>query len=768
MFINFRARLFLLFLALAGSVLVATLAAVSFVTSEQASRSVSRELNVSERVLSELLRVRGEQLQLAAQVLADDFGFREAVATNDRNTLISAMVNHGERIGTELMALYRPDGTELASTHPNAAAQLSQQPEGLLRIDAALFQLVTVPVKTPDLIAYATLGFRIDNALAGNLKSLTNADITFFDQASARIFASSLSLAQQQSFQQAMREQQLAGWLNAEDLAAQQAEFSQTNLLLSLEQSQAQQSYNELRAQYFVFGLAALLIALLLAYISARWVHRPLVALTQATQRIGQGDFSTQVQVQQQDEFGRLGEAFNQMCGAIAEREQQITYLAEHDVLTRLPNRVSFQQTFEQLLVDGKGSGYLAVLNLQKFRSINDRLGQQFGDRVLCEVAQQLSESFSDAHLIARLAGDEFVLVYTADGMPLEVLQTRLARFIEAPWLVGSTHYRLKFRCGMVRFPNQGDAVDVLIRRAELAARRAEQANDILAVYQSGSDEAYLRRLQILQALPEAIEQQHLQLHYQAKLDCQTGRLLGVEALVRWQHPQLGVVRPDEFIPLAEESGDILRVTRWVCQHALDQQQLWLEQALDLQVSVNLSAVDLQSDTLVQFLQEQLDQRGLAPQKLTLEVTESAIMADPDNAIQRLQQLRDRGIKVALDDFGTGYASLAQLKQLPLDKLKLDQSFIRHLRDDPKDQIIVQTTLAMAQQLNLQCVAEGVEDAQAWQLLRELGCEIVQGYYFSRPLAVHEFGAWVQTQAASFLLGDSESIMGDTCNASQD
>lgn len=749
MLTSFRTRLLLLFVGIAGGVLIATLIAVTVATQNQAERTVERELAVSERVLGELLSIRGEQLLQAAQVLAGDFGFREAVASGDEATLISAMVNHGERIGTQLMALYRPDGTELAATHDLAQVRSGADLSGIRQVDDELFQLVTVPVRAPDIIAYATLGFLVDDALAQSLKQLTNADITFFAGDRQQIFASSLPLSQQQELLAGVQPDAVKEWLAQTEMAGHLSTVNSVNLLVSTSRMEATQEYRTLRTQYFGFGLASLLVALLLAMATARQFNKPLVRLTAAAEALRQGDYGEPVELDRNDEFGKLGETFNTMRGAIAEREQKIVYQLEHDLLTGLPNRKSLHRYLQQLLAQGR-SGYALTLNIQRFRELNDRLGQRFGDEILKLVARRLQQEFAKDCFLARLAGDEFVLACDEQLQPDELRQ-RLLKLVQQKWQVADTSYRLEFRAGLVRYPEQGNEVDALLRRAQLAARLAQQDKQLLAEYQQGSDENYMRRLQVLQALPEAIAGGKLELHYQPKLSCNSGEVLGAEALVRWHHPQLGVIRPDEFIPLAEQSGDILRVTRWVCETALNQQQYWLEQGHQLQVAVNLSAIDLQDASLVDFIQQQLAQRRLPAQNLTLEVTESAVMADLEQAQKRLTELRDLGIKIALDDYGTGYASLAQLKHLPVDELKLDQSFIRVLQADNKDRIIVHSTLRLAHQLQLSTVAEGVEEESAWRVLQDMGCDTLQGYYFSRPLAAAEFEQWLMNESGQFI-----------------
>ncbi|WP_417682254.1 putative bifunctional diguanylate cyclase/phosphodiesterase [Pseudidiomarina aquimaris] len=753
--ISFRTRLLLLFIGLAGGVLLLTLVAVTYATDKQAELTVERELAVSERVLGELLMRRGEQLEQAAQVLADDFGFREAVASGDQSTLVSAMVNHGDRIGTQLMALYGVNGEELASTHQLSPGTDFTTLRGVRLIDGELFQLVTVPVRAPDVIAYATLGFIIDDQLADGLKQLTNTDLTFFDSQGQRALASSLAEPMQQELLNAIAQEQVDLWLEENEFAGHLSRFNAVELLVSTSRSEATQAFQTLRTQYLGFGLATLLVALMLAIATARYFSQPLARLTQAADALRRGRYDAPLNLQRKDEFGQLGATFDTMREAISEREQRIVYQLEHDLLTGLPNRESFYKKLNERLAQ-KQSGIVVVLNIMRFRSLNDRLGQSFGDQVLQQVAQRLRDSFAEGCFIARFASDEFVVLCDSDQA--EDIKSSLKALQRTQWRIGEASYRIEFRSGAVRFPEFGDEVDVLVRRGQLAAQLARSEKQLLADYQQGSDESYLRRLQILQALPDAIVNRKLQLHYQPKINCKTGEVNGAEALIRWQHDQLGVIRPDEFIPLVEQSGDILRVTRWVCQAALDQQQYWLEQGIDVQMAVNLSALDLQADDFTEFIATELRARHLSPTKLTLEVTESAVMADLEKAQQRLKELRELGCKIALDDYGTGYASLAQLKHLPLDKLKLDQSFIRGLDSDANDRIIVQSTLSLAHELKLQTVAEGVEEQAAWRLLQKMGCDTLQGYYFSRPLAAVEFEQWLKNEAPRFTNQNKKAI----------
>lgn len=759
---SFRARLLFGFMSLAAAVLLVSFIAISWAIASQSERTLERELEVSERVFAELMEVRTQQLQQAAEVLTTDFGFREAVASSDQDTIISALVNHGERIGTELIVLQSPQGDEIAATHasnllPNIT-QLSTETTAasdratqLVLVEEQIFQIVTVPVRAPDLIAWATLGFAVNDDLAKLMRQLTLADITFMNQRTGKVYATSLEADLLATI--AKPNLNVAALANEGRLIVRASSFvelgyamskeAELMMVLSADKSEATAEFSALQRQYALIALGILTVAVLLAVVTARKISQPVRGLTEAARRLGKGDYSQPIQVNRKDEFGALGQAFETMRIGISEREQQILYQVEHDLLTGLPNRASLRRSLTQALAS-KQQGHLILLNVARFREVNDRFGQQVGDQLLQAIAQRLVESITEHWWIGRLAGDEFVLIgENQSQVRTQQLLTQLEQTLAQPWWLAQTSYLLEFRVGYLEFPNVGDDADSLLRRAQICARFAKQHKCFAVAYEQGMDEQHLRRLQIVQALPSAVREHRLQLHFQPKLNCHTGQVYGVEALLRWRDEQLGVVRPDEFIPLAEQTGEINRLTRWVCTAALDQVQLWQEQGRCLSVAINLSALDLQWAELVPFLQQQTKLRGVTPETVTLEVTESAIMAEPEQAIERLQQLRQAGFKIAIDDYGTGYASLAQLKRLPVDELKLDRSFIQDIAKNSDDLIIVRSTIALAHELNLKTVAEGIEDRDAWQLLQQLDCDTVQGYYFSRPLAASSLEQWL-------------------------
>lgn len=756
---SFRTRLIVLFAGLAGGVLLVSLLAVWIATNNQLNRTVERELTVSQRVFLELLEQRATQLGQAASVLADDFGFRQAVATNDEDTIVSALVNHGERIQTDLMVLQNVAGEEIASTHdmsdlPVLSELISMGNEqGISIVNQQLFQLITVPVRAPDLIAWVTLGFSVDDELTAELQALANADVTFYSTDTNSLFVSSLSPAQQQEFQSALseRQQNLSEWLANQHLAGQKVSLANLgeaslSVLLSTDLDAAGAEFSRLRQQYLLIAILTLMVAMLLAVVTARKINAPLKTLTQAAEQLQRGDYTSPIEVNRKDEFGHLAHTFNEMKVAVAEREQRISFQADHDLLTELPNRRYFQRWLAQLL-DNQQSGFLVLLNINRFRELNDSVGQRIGDQLLQLISRRLRGWKSSDWFLARLAGDEFLLVNTAlEQAPVQNQLEALLALLEQPWSLDGTSYLLRFSAGMVSFPEHGAETDSLVRRAQISRVKAKEEKRSLVVYEAGMDEVHMRQLRILRCLPEAVEKGQLELHYQPKMNCTTGKVKGAEALIRWHHPDLGFVRPDEFIPLAEQAGEITRITRWVCLQVIQQLLVWQQAGKQLSVSLNLSAVDLMSDGLADFLSQAVAGSGIEPHLLTLEVTESAIMQDPEAAIARLQRLQSVGLRISIDDYGTGYSSLAQLKRLPVNELKIDRSFIQHLAESEQDRMIVRSTLALAHDFGLQAVAEGIEEESAWAILKEFGCDELQGYFFSKPLPVAAFTQWLLTQ----------------------
>ncbi|RUO68885.1 EAL domain-containing protein [Idiomarina ramblicola] len=756
MITRFRTRLTVILAGLVAGALLVALAAVWIATENQLERSIERELGVSERVFRELLDSRSAQLLQAAEVLTGDFGFKRAVSSKDRETIVSALVNHGERIEAELMVLQTPDGSEIASSHTFEQLRINPRTAGLNRelavVEEELFQLVTVPVNAPNLIAWATLGFEVDSDLAQELKSLANADISLWLENSKDVVASSLEDEYVSALSEVLKNDDKAmdDWLLKYDLAGNEVILEAgsndaVHVVLTTSLDAATAEFTRLRWQIILIALAALIVAMLLAAIIGRGVSRPLQQLSGAARKLQQGDYSESNLSLNDDEFGDLANAFGSMRKAISEREKRISYQASHDHLTDLPNRRFFREQLQNLLSDTKGRGCLLLLNIHQFRVLNDSVGQEIGDDILRQLSIRLQQCCDNSELLARVGGDEFAILYSNETLKLNLDNRieQLKAFLKSPFKVGDSDYRLAFNLGVVYFPEQGSDVDLLIRRAQVSVQQAKLQQSFYVEYQTGLDEQHMRRLQIIESLKNAVEEKELHLVLQPKINCQTGSVVGAEVLLRWQSETLGFVGPDEFIPLAEQSGAITELTEWVCRESSKLLHQWHEQGRALKLSINLSAVDLLSDALPLLFEQLIKDFPDLPKLLVLEVTESAVMKDPEKAIARLETLKRIGFSISIDDYGTGHSSLAQLRRLPVEELKVDRAFVQHLSEDSMDKSIVRSTIQLAHELGLHVVAEGVEDEASWKVLQALQCDELQGYFFSKPLPISDFADYL-------------------------
>jgi diguanylate cyclase (GGDEF)-like protein len=423
---------------------------------------------------------------------------------------------------------------------------------------------------------------------------------------------------------------------------------------------------------------------------------------------------------------------------------------AMHDELTGLPNRACFfDRTDQALRQAARDDSRTAVLlfDLDRFKEINDTLGHKYGDRVLCEVGPRLRPGLRVADSLARLGGDEFCVLLpdvACLAAAVEVAE-RLLGLLEEPFEIDGMTLAIEASCGIAIAPADGDSSDLLLQRADVAMYLAKNSHANVVVYHDDLNLNTPARLSLLGELRMAIPRGQLVLHYQPKAVLSTGQPQGVEALVRWQHPTLGLVPPDQFIPMAEHTGLIKALTSWVLNTALCQLRDWREAdqgVPQMSMAVNLSTRSLLDDAFPAEVVASLNRWDVPAAMLELEITESAIMADPVKAHRLLSELSAVGVKIAIDDFGTGYSSLAYLKDLPVDQLKIDKSFVLNMHNDPHDAIIVKSVIDLGHNLGLQTVAEGIEDLATWQQLTSLGCDSAQGYFLAKPLPAADLEAW--------------------------
>jgi diguanylate cyclase (GGDEF)-like protein len=432
---------------------------------------------------------------------------------------------------------------------------------------------------------------------------------------------------------------------------------------------------------------------------------------------------------------------------ATVERNSALQHQAHHDGLTNLPNRTLLHERLEIAVAGAQRAGQqlaLLIMDLDRFKEVNDTLGHHAGDALLRQLAVRLQSARGTADTVARLGGDEFaVLLPNANGDAACARAARLLEDLAQPFMVEERALEIGASIGIAIFPDHGPDAETLLRHADIALYVAKREHGGSILYSPEQDVHSATRLGLAGELRRAIETGELVLHYQPIVDCRTRRVCGVEALVHWQHPSQGLLLPDQFIPLAEETGLIDLLSHWVLERALQQGRAWLQDGLHLSMAVNVSMRNLRDRRLPEILAPLLATYDLPPGWLTLEITESAVMADPERALGVLGHLRALGVRVAIDDFGTGYSSLAYLKRLPVDQLKIDRSFTSNVASDRSDLAIVSSVVELGHQLDLQVVAEGVEDNASWTLLLDLGCDEGQGYLFSRPLPADDLIHWV-------------------------
>jgi diguanylate cyclase (GGDEF)-like protein len=420
---------------------------------------------------------------------------------------------------------------------------------------------------------------------------------------------------------------------------------------------------------------------------------------------------------------------------------------ALHDGLTGLPNRTLLNDRLRQALQHSQTTEEpvaLLLMDLDQFKEVNDALGHDHGDRLLIEMSRRLQRVLRDIDTIARLGGDEFAVLLTinADERGALAVAARIRESLEEPFQLGGISVQTSASIGVALYPGHANDAETLAQRADVAMYTAKRAGGGIALYSPEHDQSSVRRLALLGELRSAIEDDQLILHYQPALDLRTGYVRTAEALVRWQHPEHGLMPPAEFIELAEVSGTIQVLTRWVITTAIRQLVDWQRSGLDLAVAVNLSVRNLYEPELVPWLAGVLAQFGIDAKSLEFEITESELMDDPLLAMEVLGRLKALGVATSIDDFGTGYSSLSYLKHLPIDQLKIDRSFVGNMVHDESDLTIVRSTIDLSHNLGLVVVAEGVEDLETLRVLAELGCDRAQGYALSRPVPPAEFEQW--------------------------
>ncbi len=752
MFDSLRSRLILILLGLLTLMTVAMGYAGLSAMKRDSELQARQALKVASRVFRETLSHRALQLGDSVRLVASDFGFRQAVALREQDTIASVLENHGSRINASLTVLLSPDGELIAgSGQPVSRSQLNQlfrdmhqadqgSVSEIVHVGNQAFQMVMVPVKAPQLIAWIAMGFVLDQALASQIKDLTDLDISFVlqaDNSQGRLLASTLTgdqIPQLPLLRTADQDLAEVPLLSSEEILD---ESGQLSALLHLSTEPWLQNYRQARGQLLAICGLGLALAVLMAIVLARSITEPLRLLTDFAGAIGLGQSARPPQ-QLRGEVGVLADTLQKMQSDIAQREQQMMYQSQHDALTSLANRHLVELQLPALLGHPL---WLLLVNIKDFKHINDAFGYHNGDELLVQLAGRLQRIYPQAVMVARIGGDEF-LVISSSPLPASSLPASQLR-LSQDFVLADSRLNLKLALALYAVPADASSSNDALRRVDIAMVHAKASHQLWAEYQAGQDESHQRELTLLHDLPVSLQSGQMFVVYQPKVSLQSRQATSAEALIRWQHPVLGFVPPDEFIRLAEHSGLISRVTDWMVAQVILQLADWRRQGIELTVAVNLSAYDLLSSDLPGQIATLLQQHQVPPTALALEVTEGAVMQDPQQVIQNLQQLRQMGIELAIDDFGTGQSSLAYLKRLPVHEVKIDRAFVRDIEHNQNDYLIVKTTTELAHGLGLQVTAEGLENRAGLDRLQSAGIDKVQGYYFARPLKAADLTAWL-------------------------
>ena len=778
MIFNFQTRLVVFFVALLASVQVITFIAVYSATQRNVLSQISDQLLYASNVFDRRIKERAKTLSDDARILASDFGFKRAIASNDKPTVLSALGNLRTRIKADQVMLIGLDNNIIANLRPSqdlsglfpypAMLERSEEDEvsaSIVTIDYHLHEFVIVPVLAPDVIAWVGIGYTIDDGLAADLKTrLPRAlDVTFaYQKNNGRwsIEASTLppvgqknlpgmiSTASTDSHDPYVMLLNNEKYVTLSQPLVSGAGNHNVAAVLQYSLQAALDPYRHLSIWLTVLMAAGLLLSVLGGILIARSVTRPVRKLAHAARRIQKGNYRQPVPTQGKDEIGRLGDAFNQMMTDIDERESQISYQAKHDALTGLANRVQFEKWLEEAIEQAGNQQHpfaVVLLSIERFTEINCTLGHDVGDHLVQEVSNLICGVIKHSDTAARLNGDVFCLLLpNATETVGPAIAKRILKIFDEPISIDGAKIDVSASIGISCYPEHAGNVGSLMRKADVAMYIARQSENSYAIYDAEKDPYSADRLSLMGELRQGIQNDELELFYQPQIDANTGKISHVEALIRWNHPDKGFMPPDLFIPLAEQTGDIRKLTSWVLDTAICQCGEWRRKGMPLSVAINLSAKDLLNKELALTIARLLQQYEVNANWLVLEITESAIMEDAERALDMLLVLNGMGLQLSIDDFGTGYSSMEYLKKLPVSELKIDRSFVRDLAVNKEDQILVKSAIDLGHNLGMTIVAEGVEDEDSLGVLKTQGCDLLQGYFFSPPLPVNKLETWIK------------------------
>lgn len=749
-------------------------------TALQHSRGIAKtQIEAGERVFVHVLQQHTHILKQAALLLATDEDFREAIAGKDETVMRIALLNYQSQLHAQFVHYFTQNHRRIQVSQENSvpdfplstaqfAAQRAQS--GALQfemLEGVPYQLIYLPVQGAETSGWLVLGFKLNHPLLAQIKQLSSLDVSFVQKRAGQhwqVTASTLSGISRESFADSAK--QLDSQINRTATLLQDVQmegvdyFLKTNLLhakngeslaVVLQSPVSQFSYDTDTkiAVMLLIALVGLGVFFLLTWLLSSTTKQPLAALLEGANEIAAGNVQHRIQMQRSDEFGLLGKALNRLTEALTARERQLETLVSIDPLTGLLNRRALLQSLKQSMLShtlGKQTLAVLVFNLDGFKQMNTVFGHALVDALLVDISKQLGKQvYSARDLVARLEADTFVVALT------QTTHTGATHFVErirqlfvAPWQIDGYAIDVRMRIGISIYPDHGQNEEQLLQRAEIALKHCKKKKTTHIVYNATLEIDPYESASLQSTLQRALENDEFLLYIQPIVDIHHRKVLGGEALIRWVHPDKGMLLPAQFIPFAEQTGLISSISQWILVKTCAALAAFQKQGTRFSMSVNLSARDLNNENLPEYIASLLKNYNLNAAALKLEVTEECLMQDPERSHKVLDKIAALGVQVAIDDFGIGYSSLSYLRQLPVHALKIDTSFVMFMDKTPGDLAIVKSTIDLAHNLGIKVVAEGIESEEVYQQLDALGCNEGQGYFIGKPMPVRDFALWIE------------------------
>jgi diguanylate cyclase (GGDEF)-like protein len=758
MFRRLSTELALIYAALFGAVMLLIAGAVWLAVENNSRQTVRAEMAASSAVFDRLWKLRADQLAQTADVLARDFGFREAVATGDEETILSALDNLQSRFGLDAAFIIDPDGAIIArgdtASGPALLDILKAKPDasGVLMLNSEPFQAVAAPINAPTLIGWVVFGKRLGGADLGELESLSaipliahlytrsgNAPWAAIDSRGGhnlRISGDALAARafsdQDESLISIPENQSIAGVKMLQSFG----DDVTAALLLEYSLSVNQAHYRSMLGNIALIGAIGLIGLIIGSWVVSDRVTGPISGLRAAASRLAHGELA-EVRVAGRNEIAELAANFNIMSGEIAAREKRITHLAQHDNETGLPNLRALQGRLTELRARAEPADIFgAAIGVDRFQHVRGAIGHALSARLIAEIAGRMSSAYSEL-FVGRMSTDTIGVVFHAESADA-ALRTiaAIVDLCSQPVRLGDDRIDVVVTAGVACENDDADTRLSLLERAEVAVEQARAKRVRTTAFDRKTYGDPSSALSLMGSMILGLSRGELFLAHQPKYDLRAGKVASAEVLLRWRHPERGMIPPDSFIGMAEETGHIRPLTDWVLDRAIADQRRLREAGRDIPLSINVSGRLIANE---QFADRALRQIRRSGAKLCFEITETAVIDNPRLAIDVMKDLRNAGVGISIDDYGSGLSSLSYLRTIPAEELKIDKVFVQGMARGNSDALLVKSTIDLAHSLGMTVAAEGVETAETLALLQAMGADTAQGYYIARPMPLDDF-----------------------------